>query len=524
MKIKSIRIKNFRSYKDETIVSLENLTAFVGKNDVGKSSVLEALDIFFNEGTGAVKLDKEDVNVECRAAEDCNTEITVSFCELPPSVIIDDTTTTTLANEYLLDSEGLLTIKKVYKNAGKPSIYIIANHPTNPECNNLLQKKQTDLARMVTTLGVECEDRRVNAYMRTAIWNHYRTTLQLNIIELDVSSKDGDIKAIWGKLEAMLPCYTLFQSDRKNSDGDTEVQDPLRFAVKQILSTPDIKTKLEEVAQTVQSSLQSVSDSTLAKLREMNPDLASSLHPNIDVEGLKWSDVFKGISIAGDNDIPINKRGSGVKRLVLLNFFRAESERKGAAQGVSVIYAIEEPETSQHKEHQKMLVASLLTLASRPGTQILITTHSADIVKKLGFSNIRLILNNATGNKEVRMVDEQILPLPSLNEVNYLAFGDINEEFHNELYGYLQSEAISEDSNNSSETGFDGWLQAKGCATMKVWQKEMRDGTIRAFNFTIQTYIRNKIHHPENVYNTGYIDAELKQSIEEMANIARTLH
>ena len=524
MKIKSIRIKNFRSYKDETVVPLENLTAFVGKNDVGKSSVLEALDIFFNDSDGAVKIDKGDVNVECRAAEDCNTEITVSFCELPPSVLIDDTTTTTLANEYLLDSEGLLTIKKVYKNAAKPSIYIIANHPTNPECNNLLQKKQADLTRMVNTLGVECENRRVNAYMRAAIWNYYREALQLDVVELDVSSKEGDIKAVWGKLEAMLPCYTLFQSDRKNSDGDTEVQDPLKAAVKQILSTSDIKGKLEEVAQIVQGTLQAVSDSTLAKLREMNPDIASSLHPNIDVEGLKWTDVFKGISIAGDNDIPINKRGSGVKRLVLLNFFRAEAERKGASQGVSVIYAIEEPETSQHKEHQKMLVASLLALASRPGTQILITTHSADIVKKLGFPNIRLILNDAAGNKEVRMVDEQILPSPSLNEVNYLAFGDVNEEFHNELYGYLQSEAISDDPNNSSEAGFDGWLQTKGCATMKVWQKEMRDGTIKAFNYTIQTYIRNKIHHPENGHNAGYNDVELKQSLEEMATIARTLH
>ena len=52
----------------------------------------------------------------------------------------------------------------------------------------------------------------------------------------------------------------------------------------------------------------------------------------------------------------------------------------------------------------------------------------------------------------------------------------------------------------------------------------MRDGTIRPFNYTKQTYIRNMIHHPENVHNARYSDAELKQSIEEMASIAKTLH
>ena len=41
-----MKIKNFRSYKDEITISFEDLTAFVGKNDIGKSSILEALDIF----------------------------------------------------------------------------------------------------------------------------------------------------------------------------------------------------------------------------------------------------------------------------------------------------------------------------------------------------------------------------------------------------------------------------------------------------------------------------------------------
>lgn len=50
MKIKTITLKNFRAYKDETVVELGDLTTFVGKNDIGKSTVLEALDIFLTMG------------------------------------------------------------------------------------------------------------------------------------------------------------------------------------------------------------------------------------------------------------------------------------------------------------------------------------------------------------------------------------------------------------------------------------------------------------------------------------------
>lgn len=48
--IKKIRIKNFRSIVDETI-DLADINFFVGKNDCGKSNVLKALNLFFNNQT-----------------------------------------------------------------------------------------------------------------------------------------------------------------------------------------------------------------------------------------------------------------------------------------------------------------------------------------------------------------------------------------------------------------------------------------------------------------------------------------
>lgn len=46
--IRSITIKNFRSIRRETI-KVKNFNIFVGTNDAGKSNVLKALNLFFND-------------------------------------------------------------------------------------------------------------------------------------------------------------------------------------------------------------------------------------------------------------------------------------------------------------------------------------------------------------------------------------------------------------------------------------------------------------------------------------------
>ena len=522
--IKSVILKNFRGYKNETIIPFENLTVFVGRNDIGKSTVLEALDIFFNDSKGVISLEKNDINKEALNSGDTEIVIGVEFGDLPPVITIDATNNTTLADEYLLNSNGNLTIIKRYKDAGKAKVFIKANHPSNNDCNNLLSLKQSDLKKRVGELGIACDKTR-NAEMRKAIWNNYSQNLALQEVELEVSStKDSGIRDIYTELDDYLPMYSLFQSDRSNSDKDKEAQDPMKEAVKLIMSDASIKAKCKEIADTVTSQLQSVTSATLAKLREMNPEIANSLSPKIpSSDDLKWCDVFKAVSISGDNDIPINKHGSGVKRLVLLNFFRAEAERMRAANNhPSVIYAIEEPETSQHVYHQKLLIDALVELSQKPEVQVILTTHSSFIVKHLNFNQLRLIKDTDTG-KVVENVQQGLLPYVSLNEINCLAFGDYTIEYHNELYGYIQSKTIEENESNGGERQFDNWLVGKGFVQSKSWIREKNGNCQPPQPKTLQTYIRNMIHHPENTRNAQFTDEELGQSIREMESLIPTL-
>lgn len=80
MKLEAIKLKNFRGYKEEIEIKIGNLIAFVGKNDIGKSTILEALDIFFNDKNAIVKIDSSDVNKSALQESDKETFISATRC------------------------------------------------------------------------------------------------------------------------------------------------------------------------------------------------------------------------------------------------------------------------------------------------------------------------------------------------------------------------------------------------------------------------------------------------------------
>jgi predicted ATP-dependent endonuclease of OLD family len=499
VKIKSITLNRFRGYAAPVTIEIDDLLVLVGKNDIGKSSIFEALDIFFNEGPGRVKLDKDDINKQClQDGQDC-IEIEVEFIDLPETILIDATNKTTLKDEFLLSDNDTLKVLKRFPNAGKEKVFIRALHPSNIECRDLLQKKRSELQTIVETVNIICSDKTKNASLRKAIWDS-QVDLKLREQEIEVAKEDA--KNIWDLLKSHMPLFTLFQSDRKNSDGDGEVQDPMRLAVREILGNADIQASLAAIADTVKGHLDLVAKRTLEKLNDLNPTIAKSLDPQIpDASDLKWVDVFKSVSITSDNDIPINKRGSGVKRLVLISFFQAEAERRlSEANLKNIVYAIEEPETAQHPEHQRALLEALIGLSKSPNTQVFLTTHSPEIVKKLDFENIRLV--DANLPTKVGKILQHELPYPSLNEVNFAAFGEITVEYHNELYGFIEAE--------------QRLVQYKDGKDVLQYTKIKKDGSLATEHITLTEYIRHQIHHPENNNNPAYTANQLQESVEQM--------
>lgn len=391
MRLAQLTAENFRCYANPFKVEFDDLTAIVGKNDAGKSALMDALHIFFEE----TKLDQDD---GCKSGNPANLRITCIFDDLPSSIIIDQEFETSLADEHLLDAGGRLSITKTFDaSLGTPrlrSVEVNCLHPTAAGRSDLLSLKKAELIKRADQLEVNLENvnKQANAPIRAAIW---AACGDLQKGEKALSVEKEGAKQIWTALSGYLPIFALFKSDRASTDQDAEAQDPLKLAIREALKA--VEPKLKEVQDFVETEVRKIADATVAKIKQMDPSLAQTLNPIVSTK--KWDSLFQ-TSLTGDHGIPINKRGSGVKRLVLLNFFRAKAEQtiKRKPNG-AIIYAIEEPETSQHPDNQRLLLSALTELASVPSQQVIITTHTPMLARGLPDSSIRFIEANENGER-----------------------------------------------------------------------------------------------------------------------------
>ena len=264
-------------------------------------------------------------------------------------------------------------------------VYARALHPTADGYSDLISLTNARLKQRAKSLGVSLDgvNQSINSHLRHAIWSSYQDLQQR---EVDVELKSQDAGKIWDQIKICFPVYALFKSDRPSTDQDAEAQDPMKLAVREAIRTEE--EALEQIAYKVKAKVQEIADQTVEKLREMDPELASQLTPRVSIKN--WDSLFS-VNLVGDEDIPINKRGSGTRRLVLLNFFRARAEKDSADKNTGLIYAIEEPETSQHPHNQIMLIKALEDLSEQPGSQVLLSTHTPVLARRFRQDSLRLI-------------------------------------------------------------------------------------------------------------------------------------
>lgn len=390
MILKQLKLKNFRGYTNVEISFDRDMNVIIGRNDVGKSTILEALEIFFN--SEKIKIDLTDLSV---FHSDPIIEISCCFDVNDGKILVDATNYSTCKEEFLLNDSGLLEIKQAWDcskgklTASSQKIYLVAMYPTIYEVP-LIQEKISVLQKRFDQYKNDPiyipETRTKSAELRKAIYAKEVTDLTaLELTDIDISKEDG--KKIWESISKQLPMYCLFESDRKNTDKDAEIQDPLKAVTKSVIMDMDkqIKAMQEEVKQKVEE----IGKKTIQKLSELDSHIAESIQPKVTLKPIDSSFSFDLVS---DNDIPLNKRGSGVRRLILLSYFRADAEEQ-LHENIDrqIIYAIEEPETSQHPDFQRMILSTLLELSEKNTHQIILTSHTPEIAKMVNINQLIFI-------------------------------------------------------------------------------------------------------------------------------------
>ena len=405
MKISSVRIENFRSFKDETL-PLNNYACLVGPNGAGKSTVLTALNVFFRESenlpTDLSQLDQEDFH--CKHTEH-SIRITVDFTDL-------DDKAEAVFSDYV--RQGHLVVSAVATFDG---------------ATGKAQVKQYG-----QRLGIRHFAPFFKAHdegMKVAELKNVYGEIRKTYIDLPApGTKDAMIQALRALENArrddceLIPSEDQFYGFSKGKnrlakhiqwvyvpavkDAASEQVEARNSALGKLLArTVRSKTNFDETVKTLRAKMQQQYQNLLDGNQHVLNDISQALqtriaewaHPDARLR-LQWKqDLDKSVRVeepwahilAGEGDFEgeLSRFGHGLQRSYLLALLQ-ELAGTDAADGPTLILACEEPELYQHPPQVRHLAAVLNTL-SRGNSQVIVSTHDPRFVSGEGFEDVRMV-------------------------------------------------------------------------------------------------------------------------------------
>lgn len=406
MLIQKIRVKNFRSIKDETL-HLDRLTALVGRNGAGKSSFLRALEMFYNS---SARMSQEDLYAK---DTDQSIEITVTFSCLTQE-------NNEVFSSYL-DSDGTLSILKVFHldDPKKPFTYhgVRAQNPDFVKVRNAggrrdITNKYRELKKLdkyATLPNVGSFD---EASAAMSIWESEHPDECCRVPD------DGQFFGFTNVGQGSLRQYTEFILVPAVHDASEETDDGRNAAIRQILNLivrRDFSSRKEvrELQTTFRERYEGILGSVqLDALQSQITDTLTRYAPNAKVS-LNWTppdalnipDPKALVNLVEDDyETDISKVGHGLQRAFIMTILqvlqqtsREASQSDENTRMPNLLLAIEEPELYQHPSRQRHLAAVLQEIANEDvsvdsiQTQVIYTTHSPLFVGLDRIDQIRLL-------------------------------------------------------------------------------------------------------------------------------------
>lgn len=405
MKIESIRIENFRSFKDETIF-LDNYNCLIGPNGSGKSTVLNALNVFFRQNkdckTDMSNLDEEDFHHKNTKAP---IRITVTFTGLTDAAKIDladyvrqDTLIVSAVAEYDTDIGyaevkqygnrlGIDEFRKYFKAAGD-----------NAKADDLKKlygeiKAQFDILPSAST----------KAAMEGAL-REYEAQHPDQCILIPSQDQFYGISRGVNRLSPHLQWVFVPAS----KDITEECEESKNSALGQLLSRTvrskvNFTEKINQLKGATVSAYQSILDSEQEALNEISEALKSRLeswsHPGISAQVLWKQDSETSVKVEepwayiklGERGFEgdLARFGLGLQRSYLLALLQ-ELTFLPDESAPTLIMGIEEPEIYQHPPQVRYLAETLIDLSEK-NSQIIVCSHHQLFIPGDNIEAIRIV-------------------------------------------------------------------------------------------------------------------------------------
>lgn len=440
MRIKSVSIENFRGL-ERLDLDLDDYTALIGVNGAGKSSVLYALDWFFNDRslhTGDIHGHSGDPEADLSKAPEIT--VTVTFTDLADPDRNSLEKFGAAANFILRRTWrpqdgrtrflGLAPLEASFSELRAPGI-------TLPELRRLFRNLQEDLPGLGTDSFKERD--KILATLNT-LENHYKAIGAFDT--LDYFNAD-DLFGPRGRAPlSSFFTYLLVPADVKlaTETGETAKGTLLTQLLGDLVSRGTIQVR-QEWESTNQDELESLRQKVIERVETelsgleaaVNDQLAPHL-PDTQVKFESWlppvtlklePDVNAYVSVDGTK-IPVGRHGHGVQRALLIAMLQAAAGQSNASgTGTTdsappgLLIGMEEPELYQHPVRARAFARVLTDAASSKNTQVIMATHSPYFVRPDQFSSLRRLSVHGAGRRVSQADREAIQGILELSTTKF---------------------------------------------------------------------------------------------------------
>lgn len=373
MKIICVTLDNFQGAKSATSVALKDFSLLVGRNDVGKSTVLKALNCFLNGITPSA-----DTKHVSSASSVVRIDIAFEAHTAKP-IIIDDAATTTLNDEGLLDENGYAHIRKEWDvGAAKPSVKVSIRRRTYGDEDFLLLNER-DLIKHCAKWSVETKKANGDEYNNVEKRQKLREAYAAKGIATSFvweplsTSGGGRSRQINDALKSLLPVFQYFRADTSLDETDAIIQKYFKMVAEKALKANGIDA-LEGMAKT---AVAEVLAKVASKINEVLPE-GGKIEPSVQFDWPKAVSTSFRTSDQNGGEIPLGQRGDGFRRIAMMAYFEFLAEQNTAE---PLLFGFEEPETFLHPTAQEQLFEKLQSL-SEAGHQVIVSSHSPIIVAR----------------------------------------------------------------------------------------------------------------------------------------------
>ncbi len=416
MKIEKIKVENFRSLRNFSIELEETLSLIVGKNNTGKTSLIEILNKFVNKSS---IIEPDDFNIEYlkeleKNVKDESYEFITQGVKLKIFIKYDE-------------KDNLSNISNFLTTLDPENNYIILDfeYVLNEENFTLLKTDFMNFIKENTEKDFEYFFR--HKYKK--YFKQIKRSLEYNIEKKEESNdtyvdieNDKDISRIINiKFISAKRLVDNKDSNRTLSIQSASYYEKIEDTPEMEKSIADFRNELEKTDKKFDEKYANIFKDIIDKIKEFGCLKKDEL--NLEIRSLlQQSNILKGnttvfYNYKGQTNLPENYNGLGYLNLISIifeieNIINDFSKSDNVAD-INLLF-IEEPEAHTHPQMQYVFINNIKSLLKKSSEekniklQTIITTHSSHIVSQSSFDDIKYFnkSDNGTWCKNLKDLEE----------------------------------------------------------------------------------------------------------------------